>query len=122
VARALHLEPVGDDERVDVAAEPSYLYDAAPARIVDGPAHSAYVKIAEGCDRPCSFCIIPKLRGPQRSRTVDDVVAEVEQLAAGGTREVNLIAQDLTKYGDDLDAPPNLAQLLRRVARVPGIT
>ncbi len=73
VARALHLEPVGDDERIDVAPEPDYLYDASTTRAPSGPTWTAYVKIAEGCDRPCSFCIIPKLRGPQRSRTVDDV-------------------------------------------------
>jgi ribosomal protein S12 methylthiotransferase len=121
VSRALHLQPVGDDERVDVAPEPSYLYDAATERIVAGPAHSAYVKIAEGCDRPCAFCIIPKLRGAQRSRTVDDVVAEVEELVARGAREINLVAQDLTKYGDDLADGPTLARLLRRVARVSGV-
>jgi ribosomal protein S12 methylthiotransferase len=124
VARALHLEPVGPEfgsERVDVAEEPSYLYDAATERVVAGPTHTAYVKIAEGCDRPCAFCIIPKLRGPQRSRRVEDVVAEVERLVARGAREVNLVAQDLTKYGDDLENPPNLAGLLRRVARVPGL-
>src|SRR5262245_40605178 len=121
VARALHLEPVGDDERVDVAPEPSYLYDAATERVVAGPAYTAYVKIAEGCDRPCAFCIIPKLRGPQRSRRIDDVVAEVETLVARGAREINLVAQDLTKYGDDLDEPPNLAGLVRRVARVAGV-
>src|SRR5262249_25586788 len=65
--------------------------------------------------------IIPKLRGPQRSRRIDDVVAEVERLVARGAREVNLVAQDLTKYGDDLADAPRLAQLLRRVARVPGL-
>jgi ribosomal protein S12 methylthiotransferase len=82
------------------------------------------VKIAEGCDRPCAFCIIPKLRGPQRSRSIEDIEAEVRGLVARGTRELNLVAQDLTKYGDDLEgeaAGPNLAQLLRRVARVPGV-
>lgn len=121
VSKSLHLEPVGDDERIDVAPEPSYLYDAATERVVSGPLFSAYVKIAEGCDRPCAFCIIPKLRGPQRSRSVDDVVREVEGLVAQGVREVNLVAQDLTKYGDDLADPPNLAGLLRRVARVPGL-
>ncbi len=109
------------DRRVDVAAEPSYLYDAATARIVSGGAYTAYVKIAEGCDRPCAFCIIPKLRGAQRSRRVDDVVAEVEALVARGVREVNLVAQDLTKYGDDLDERPTLARLLRKVARVRGL-
>src|SRR5688572_17493924 len=121
VAAALHLDPVGSDERIDVAPEPSYLYDAGTSRMLAGPTWSAYVKIAEGCDRPCAFCIIPKLRGAQRSRRPDDVVAEVTELAERGCREVNLIAQDLTKYGDDLPDTPNLAGLLRRVARVPGI-
>ncbi len=123
VARALHLDPIAAGARVDVAPEPSYLYDAATVRQLAGPSYSAYVKIAEGCDRPCAFCIIPKLRGPQRSRTIDDVVAEVTGLVAKGTREVNLVAQDLTKYGDDLPEAdrPNLAALLRRVARVPGL-
>jgi ribosomal protein S12 methylthiotransferase len=121
VARALHLDPVGDDAKIDVAPEPHYLYDAQTVRQLAGPSYSAYVKIAEGCDRPCAFCIIPKLRGPQRSRTIDDVVAEATQLVARGTREINLVAQDLTKYGDDLAQPTNLAALLRRVARVPGL-
>jgi ribosomal protein S12 methylthiotransferase len=91
--------------------------------VVSGPTYTAYVKIAEGCDRPCAFCIIPKLRGPQRSRSVEDVVHEVEELAARGVREVNLVAQDLTKYGDDegVTNGPTLAGLLRKVARVPGI-
>mgnify|MGYP000964141948 FL=1 len=79
------------------------------------------MKIAEGCDRPCSFCIIPKLRGPQRSRSIDDIAAEVAQLGAEGVKEVNLIAQDLTRYGWDLDGRPTLAALLRRIAGTPGI-
>jgi ribosomal protein S12 methylthiotransferase len=108
--------------RVEVADTPAYLYDHTTPRLSAGPRFSAYVKIAEGCDRPCSFCIIPKLRGPQRSRGVDSVVAEVEQLVAGGAREINLVAQDLTRYGADLDGePPTLAQLVRRVARVDGV-
>src|SRR6476659_5192839 len=87
----------GTITRLAVTDTPAYLYDdAAPRRRSQAP-HSAYVKIAEGCDRPCAFCIIPKLRGPQRSRRVDDVVAEVAALVARGTREVNLVAQDLTK-------------------------
>jgi ribosomal protein S12 methylthiotransferase len=123
VAGALHLEPVADDERIDVAEEPSYLYDASTARTLSAASHSAYVKIAEGCDRPCAFCIIPKLRGPQRSRTILDVEAEVRDLVGRGTREFNLIAQDLTKYGDDLPeaGQPNLATLLQRVARIEGV-
>ncbi len=123
VAGALHLDAVSDEDKIDVAAEPSYLYDASTARTLSAASHSAYVKIAEGCDRPCAFCIIPKLRGPQRSRTIDDVEAEVRDLVSRGSREFNLVAQDLTKYGDDLPEAerPDLAQLLRRVARVPGV-
>jgi ribosomal protein S12 methylthiotransferase len=79
------------------------------------------VKIAEGCDRPCSFCIIPKLRGPQRSRTIADIAAEVSALGASGVREVNLIAQDLTRYGWDAGSSPDsratLAQLLRAIGK-----
>jgi ribosomal protein S12 methylthiotransferase len=121
VAKALHLRTVKDDERIDVAEEPSYLYDAGTTRALSQASHSAYVKIAEGCDRPCAFCIIPKLRGPQRSRTIDDIEDEVRGLVDRGARELNLIAQDLTKYGDDLEDPPNLAALLRRLARIDGV-
>ncbi|HUS67755.1 MAG TPA: 30S ribosomal protein S12 methylthiotransferase RimO [Kofleriaceae bacterium] len=103
---------------MQVSETPAYLYDHTAPRVITGPRFSVYVKIAEGCDRPCAFCIIPKLRGPQRSRSIDSVVAEVEQLVAGGAREVNLVAQDLTRYGWDLEDRPTLAALLRRVAAV----
>jgi ribosomal protein S12 methylthiotransferase len=116
---------------VNVSRIPEYIYDHESPRVPIGARHSTYVKIAEGCDRPCAFCIIPKLRGPQRSRTIDSVVAEVTGLVAGGAREINLIAQDLTRYGADLamvegadgaeGRRPDLAQLLRRVARVPDV-
>jgi ribosomal protein S12 methylthiotransferase len=106
---------------LEVSETPAYLYDHTAPRIVTGPRFSVYVKIAEGCDRPCAFCIIPKLRGPQRSRTIVSVVAEVEQLVAGGAREVNLVAQDLTRYGWDLAERPTLAALLRAVCRVEGL-
>ncbi len=104
---------------VKVSDTPAWIYDHDSPRVRIGKRHSAYVKIAEGCDRPCSFCIIPKLRGPQRSRTIADIAAEVRGLAAEGTREVNLIAQDLTRYGWDLGTDeasrPTLAQLLREL-------
>lgn len=90
----------------------AYLYDHTTPRQVTGSRHSAYVKIGEGCDRPCAFCIIPKLRGPQRSRTVDSIVREAEALAEQGTREICLVAQDLTTYGTDLDDPRTIEQLL----------
>jgi ribosomal protein S12 methylthiotransferase len=107
---------------VQVTDTPAYIYDHDAPRVRIGAAHTAYVKIAEGCDRPCAFCIIPKLRGPQRSRLVDDVVAESRQLAASGVREINLIAQDLTRYGHDEGVAAadrqTLAQLLRAMAKV----
>ncbi len=107
---------------VEVSPEPTWIYDDETPRILTGAHHSAYVKIAEGCDRPCAFCIIPKLRGPQRSRTIESIVREVEAVTAQGAREINLIAQDLTRYGADLAEPrPTLAMLLRRVARADGV-
>ncbi len=102
---------------IEVTERPAYIYDHDAPRVRIGRTHSAYVKIAEGCDRPCSFCIIPKLRGPQRSRGIDDIAAEVIALGREGTVEVNLIAQDLTRYGYDLPGRPTLAQLLRRLGQ-----
>jgi ribosomal protein S12 methylthiotransferase len=110
---------------VQVTETPAYIYDHDAPRVRIGQTHTAYVKIAEGCDRPCSFCIIPKLRGPQRSRQIADIVEEVRQLGAQGVREINLIAQDLTRYGWDAGSDPasrpTLAQLLRELGKVDGI-
>jgi ribosomal protein S12 methylthiotransferase len=117
---------------VQVSESPAYIYDHDAPRVRIGATHSAYVKIAEGCDRPCSFCIIPKLRGPQRSRPIADIAAEVRQLAAQGVVEINLIAQDLTRYGWDAgsSAPdfegsrstrPTLAHLLRVLGEIDGV-
>lgn len=107
---------------VVVTETPEYIYDHDAPRVRIGANHTAYVKIAEGCDRPCSFCIIPKLRGPQRSRQIADIVAEVEQLGREGVLEVNLIAQDLTRYGWDAGSDPGsrntLAQLVRALDKV----
>ena len=104
---------------VQVTETPAYIYDHDAPRVRIGPTHTAYVKIAEGCDRPCSFCIIPKLRGPQRSRAIADIVAEAAALGAAGVREINLIAQDLTRYGWDAGSrarrrAATLAQLAAR--------
>jgi ribosomal protein S12 methylthiotransferase len=111
---------------IQVAETPGYIYDHDAPRVRIGARHSAYVKVAEGCDRPCAFCIIPKLRGPQRSRGIDDIVAEVRALATDGAVEVNLIAQDLTRYGWDAGTSPEaratLAQLLRALGRVDGVS
>ncbi|HEY7165450.1 MAG TPA: 30S ribosomal protein S12 methylthiotransferase RimO [Candidatus Binatia bacterium] len=100
---------------------PSYLYDEQTPRIRTGPSHTAFLKASEGCDHKCSFCIIPQLRGPHRSRSIASVVAEAEQLAAGGVKEINLIAQDLTAYGRDRRDGTTLAGLLRELTGVTDV-
>ncbi|MFZ5470192.1 MAG: 30S ribosomal protein S12 methylthiotransferase RimO [Myxococcota bacterium] len=101
-----------------VVPDPDYIHDAATPRINSLPGYTAYVKISEGCDNACAFCIIPTLRGAQRSRPVADVVAEAQALAEAGAVELNLVAQDLTAYGYDLPGRPKLHQLLRELAQV----
>ncbi|MEZ5354640.1 MAG: 30S ribosomal protein S12 methylthiotransferase RimO [Bryobacteraceae bacterium] len=99
------------------AAEP-YLYHDLSPRVFTTPRHYAYVKIAEGCDHPCSFCVIPHYRGAFRSRRFESLVAEVTGLFEQGVREVNLIGQDTTCYGEDLGIRDGLAQLLARLASI----
>ncbi len=97
---------------------PNYLYDDATPRILATPRHMAYIKIAEGCDHPCTFCIIPQLRGQFRSRRFESVVAEAERLAQGGVREITLIGQDTTCYGEDFGLKDGLALLLEKLAAI----
>jgi ribosomal protein S12 methylthiotransferase len=101
-----------------VIPDPDYIHDAKTPRENSMPSYTAYVKISEGCDNACAFCIIPTLRGGQRSRPIADIVAEARQLADQGVREINLIAQDLTAYGHDLPGKPKLHQLLRELCQV----
>jgi ribosomal protein S12 methylthiotransferase len=100
---------------------PTWVYDHTAPRVLSTPPWLAYVKISEGCDYACSFCIIPTLRGRHRSRNVEDVVAEVRGLAERGVREVVLVAQDSTRYGLDHGVRDGLGYLLRRLGRVDGI-
>ena len=100
---------------------PQYLYDHTTPRLLATQKSSAYIKIAEGCDHPCSFCVIPNLRGKFRSRRFESVVAEAEQLVAQGVRELTLIGQDTTCYGEDLGMKDGLAQLLDSLARIPDL-
>jgi ribosomal protein S12 methylthiotransferase len=86
-----------------------------------GALHTAYLKVSEGCDNPCSFCAIPLMRGPHRSRPMDQIVQEATQLAADGVRELILIGQDTTAYGLDLSGRRRLAEVLSRVADIPGV-
>jgi ribosomal protein S12 methylthiotransferase len=111
------LEAVDGDLRVLPEQPPAFLYHDLTPRIVTTPKHAAYIKIAEGCDHPCTFCIIPQLRGKFRSRRFESVVREAENLAAAGAREITLIGQDTTSYGEDLGLRDGLAQLLARLAQ-----
>lgn len=112
------LEAVEGQMKVLPAEPPSFLYHDLTPRVITTPKHQAYIKIAEGCDHPCSFCIIPQLRGAFRSRRFESVVREAENLAAAGTREVTLIGQDTTSYGEDLSLRDGLAQLLEKLAGI----
>lgn len=103
------------------AALPEYLYNDATPRILTTPRASAYIKIAEGCDHPCSFCIIPQLRGKFRSRRMSSIIAEAENLIKQGVREITLIGQDTTCYGEDLGFTDGLATLLDALAVLPGL-
>jgi ribosomal protein S12 methylthiotransferase len=112
------LEAVEGELKVLPAQPPSFLYHDLTPRIITTPKHQAYIKIAEGCDHPCSFCIIPQLRGEFRSRRFESVVREAENLAKAGTREVTLIGQDTTSYGEDLGLRDGLPQLLEKLAGI----
>src|SRR5688500_7508426 len=103
------------------SALPTYLYDANTPPLLATPRHYAYVKIAEGCDYKCAFCIIPTLRGKYRSRSIDSVVQEAERLAASGVKELLLISQDTSFYGVDHGERGSLARLLRALNRVDGL-
>lgn len=101
---------------------PTYLYDETTPRLLATGKTSAYLKIAEGCDHPCSFCVIPNLRGKFRSRRFESVIAEAEQLVARGVREITLIGQDTTCYGEDFGLKDGLAALLDQLAQIDGLT
>ena len=107
-----------DDWDGAIADLPNYLYDETTPRMLATPKYSAYIKIAEGCDHPCSFCIIPQLRGKFRSRRFESVVAEAQRLAGEGVREITLVGQDTTCYGEDLGLKNGLALLLERLAQI----
>ena len=99
----------------------TYLYDESTPRVLATPSHYAFVKIAEGCDRPCAFCFIPQMRGHFRSRRFGSIIAEAHQLAEEGVKEIILVAQDSSRYGEDLGKQDALARLLRELSHVDGI-
>jgi ribosomal protein S12 methylthiotransferase len=99
----------------------TYLYDESTPRVLATPGYSAFIKIAEGCDRPCAFCFIPQMRGHFRSRRFGSVMKEAEQLVAKGVKELVLVAQDSSRYGEDLGEQDALAHLLRELAHLDGV-
>lgn len=100
---------------------PTYLADHSVPRVQTTPFYSSYLRIAEGCNHRCSYCIIPSLRGPLRSREMDSLIMEAEEMAGLGVKEINLIAQDITMYGNDLEADVCLEELLDRLSKIEGI-
>jgi ribosomal protein S12 methylthiotransferase len=118
------LRRPAEEDRTQAVAYPGaahLLASAESPRLLTGAPWTTYVKVSEGCDHRCAFCIIPKIRGRHQSRPLDDVVAEVRKLAERGVREVNLVAQDLTAYGRDLYPRTSLAALLRALAPIPNL-
>ncbi len=114
------LAPKKRHQRIWIS-KPPYLYDALAPRLRLGKQHSAYVKIAEGCNRTCAFCAIPLMRGKQRSRPIESIIAEVANLAAEGVKEINLISQDTVNYGVDIGLRHGLVSLLRELVKVKDI-
>ena len=108
-------------ESTALIKKPRYLYDHRTPRMITNTPHSVYVKIAEGCSHACTFCLIPRLRGPYRSRGMYSVIQEVEQLVAGGAAEIILVAQDTTAYGADLVKKNGLYRLLKELIKISGL-
>ncbi|MBM4336621.1 MAG: 30S ribosomal protein S12 methylthiotransferase RimO [Deltaproteobacteria bacterium] len=121
IARILDDARSGRSRGVYVDAGRTHLYDESSPRLLIGARHSAYLKIAEGCDRVCAFCAIPAIRGRFQSRTLDSIVAEARQLAEQGVREVNVISQDTLSWGKDLDGRPRIDALIRALDAVDGL-
>ncbi len=112
--RTLPVLPIGNQSA-------TYLYDESSPRVLATPGYSAFIKIAEGCDRPCAFCFIPQMRGHFRSRRFGSIIVEAQQLADEGVKEIVLVAQDSSRYGEDLGQADGLAHLLRELAQLDGI-
>jgi ribosomal protein S12 methylthiotransferase len=112
--RSLPVVPLGNQSA-------TYLYDESTPRVLATPGYTAFIKIAEGCDRPCAFCFIPQMRGHFRSRRFGSLIVEAQQLAEEGVKEIVLVAQDSSRYGEDLGKADALAALLRELSHLDGI-
>jgi len=114
-------EKGGIEGQLRYVGDPDYIYDESLPRLNSSPAWYSYLKIGEGCSNCCSYCIIPQLRGAYRSRPLEALVAEAEKLVARGVKEINVISQDITRYGSDLDDCSTLETLVRRLAAIEGL-
>jgi ribosomal protein S12 methylthiotransferase len=121
IVRAVEGEPVPLPNSYGRSDADLYLYDHATPRTLIGPRYAAYLKVSEGCDHRCAFCVIPKIRGRFRSRTIPSLVQEATRLAAQGVKEITLISQDTTSYGRDLEIKDGLASLLEALDAVAGL-
>lgn len=115
------VDEILENKKVTQCSKMDFLADADTERVLTTASHTAYLKIAEGCDRRCTYCIIPQLRGRLRSRTMEDILIEAERLAASGVRELNLLAQETTEYGIDLYKEKSLAKLMKKLVKIDGI-
>jgi ribosomal protein S12 methylthiotransferase len=113
-------EKRGTDEQLCYTGDPNFVYNDELPRLQSSPHYTAYLKIAEGCSNRCSYCVIPMLRGDHRSRPLESLLIEAQQLVAGGVKELNLIAQDITAYGKDLGGP-GLEELIKELAKLEGL-
>ncbi|NMC74062.1 MAG: 30S ribosomal protein S12 methylthiotransferase RimO, partial [Geobacteraceae bacterium] len=115
-------EKAGTQGQLCYTGDPNFVYDEDSPRLNSSPLYSAYLKIAEGCSNRCSYCVIPSLRGAFRSRPLDGLVDEAKRLAAGGARELNIIAQDITRYGEDMGGSVSLETLLARLVEIEDLS
>ena len=114
-------EKSGVETQLRYVGDPDYIYDESLPRLNSSPSWYSYLKIGEGCSNGCSYCVIPQLRGAYRSRPLEALVAEAERLVARGVKEINVISQDITRYGSDLDDGSTLETLIRRLAAIDGL-
>lgn len=114
-------EKAGTTEQLRYVGDPDYIYDESLPRLNSSPGWYSYLKIGEGCSNCCSYCIIPQLRGAYRSRPLEALVAEATELARRGVKEINVISQDITRYGSDMNDGTTLEALLKRLAAIDGI-
>ncbi len=115
-------EKSGTSRQLRYIGDPNFVYDEDSPRLNSSPLYSAYLKIAEGCSNQCAYCVIPSLRGSYRSRPLDGLLVEARRLVAGGARELNIIAQDITRYGRDLEGDVSLEGLLSRLTGIADLS